>query len=68
MMRWGGYGCAVEPFSAPADGDHVVAKPRAASSVEWAGVRKPLPGACDSAAHPTVSQINEVIYETMSTT
>ena len=22
-----------------------------------AGVRKPLPGACDSAAHPTVTQI-----------
>ena len=22
---------------------------------EWAGVRKPLPGTCDSAAHPTVN-------------
>jgi hypothetical protein len=33
---------------------------RAASQSLWAGVRKPLPRACDSAAHPTVTQINSV--------
>jgi hypothetical protein len=29
---------------------------------EWAGIRKPLPGACDSATHPTVTQINSATY------
>jgi hypothetical protein len=26
---------------------------------EWVGVRKPLPGACDPAAYPTVTQISD---------
>ena len=35
---------------------------RAGEQSEWAGVRKPLPRACDSAAHPTVTQINLAIF------
>jgi hypothetical protein len=61
-MRWGWCGCAVESFSAPADGDHVVASAQSGEQSEWAGVRKPLPGACDSAAHPAVTQIKSVIH------
>jgi hypothetical protein len=60
-MRWRWCGCAVESFSAPADGDHVVASAWSGELSEWAGVRKPLPGTCDSATHPAVTQINSTI-------
>jgi hypothetical protein len=33
----------------------------------WAGVRKPLPGACDSAARPAVTQINGANHTSLLT-
>jgi hypothetical protein len=54
-MRWGdGVGVQWSRFQA-AHGDHVIA------SAKWAGVRKSLPGACDSASHPTVTRIKVAI-------
>ena len=47
-------GVPVESFSA-------VASAWSGEQSEWAGVRKALPGACDSAAHPTVTQIKKAI-------
>jgi hypothetical protein len=43
-MRWGWRGCAAEPFSAPADGDHVLPVPRAAGRESGQAPENRCPG------------------------